>query len=288
MPADRQRGDPLCCCVVTSTATVDSHLETPRSTEPSRRSEVGPRRAAIVIALIGTGAAIVTAFVTTMSRTDAFELIALAAAAGLVAGLAGLGVLRLLRSASVAWQAAAISCTSAMAAMLGAWAGAQLMFLSSHDLAVLQILLLSGGTAACVLSLVLGDRWARGSVGLVDATRRLGSGQHPTVDGATTGSPELAAVARELALTSDKLTEARRRERLLEQSRRELIAWISHDLRDPVADIHGALDDLAGRVGDEHDDALARHVALVRKQAVHLEELLDDLIEVSTPSEPPS
>jgi len=53
-----------------------------------------------------------------------------------------------------------------------------------------------------------------------------------------TGVPmaaELAALSQELAATAAKLDASRQRERRLEQSRRELVAWVSHDLRTPLA-----------------------------------------------------
>ena len=49
---------------------------------------------------------------------------------------------------------------------------------------------------------------------------------------------ELTALADELVATSAKLAESREREQRIEESRRELVAWISHDLRTPLAGHH--------------------------------------------------
>ena len=46
---------------------------------------------------------------------------------------------------------------------------------------------------------------------------------------------EIRAVGGELARSSERLRASRERERQLEQSRRELVAWVSHDLRTPLA-----------------------------------------------------
>ena len=48
---------------------------------------------------------------------------------------------------------------------------------------------------------------------------------------------ELTALATELVATSANLAESRERERRIEESRRELVAWIAHDLRTPLAGI---------------------------------------------------
>ena len=80
--------------------------------------------------------------------------------------------------------------------------------------------------------------WAAGSSPAAGSSR---SPPAPSATAATSpprpvpATAELAALSRELAATSAKLAESRERERALETSRRELVAWISHDLRTPLA-----------------------------------------------------
>ncbi|HEX5095084.1 MAG TPA: HAMP domain-containing sensor histidine kinase, partial [Acidimicrobiia bacterium] len=72
--------------------------------------------------------------------------------------------------------------------------------------------------------------------------------------------------------------EARARERALESSRRELVAWISHDLRTPLSGLRAiaeALED--GVVGDD----APRYYALLREETERLSVLVDDLFELS-------
>ena len=64
------------------------------------------------------------------------------------------------------------------------------------------------------------------------------------------GPSELQALSAELARTSERLAESRQRETRLEESRRELISWVSHDLRTPLAGMRAmteALEDGHGR-----------------------------------------
>ncbi|MGH9027200.1 MAG: sensor histidine kinase, partial [Acidimicrobiia bacterium] len=101
----------------------------------------------------------------------------------------------------------------------------------------------------------------------------------PMVAGAD-GPAELDRLARELERTSARLDDARRRERALEQSRRELVAWVSHDLRTPLAGIRAmaeALED--GVVSDPQ--AVDRYHATLRVESERLSALVDDLFELS-------
>jgi signal transduction histidine kinase len=73
---------------------------------------------------------------------------------------------------------------------------------------------------------------------------------------------------------------AHQRERSLERSRRELVAWVSHDLRSPLASIRAlaeALED--GIAADDADQA--RYYRSIRQESERLTELVDDLFELS-------
>jgi signal transduction histidine kinase len=126
--------------------------------------------------------------------------------------------------------------------------------------------------------LLVGVRIGRANTALVEAARRLGSGE-PTValvDADRIG--ETARLARELEIADRRLAEARARERAVDASRRELVAWISHDLRTPLAGLRAiaeALED--GVVADDP----VRYYALLREETERLTSLVDDLFELS-------
>jgi signal transduction histidine kinase len=91
---------------------------------------------------------------------------------------------------------------------------------------------------------------------------------------------ELAALSRDLDASHQRLIESRDRERALEASRRELIAWVSHDLRTPLAGIRAmteALED--GIVADA--PTVSRYHAQIRTEADRLAGMVDDLFELS-------
>jgi signal transduction histidine kinase len=125
-------------------------------------------------------------------------------------------------------------------------------------------------------ALLLGRSVVADSRALTLAARSFGDGGDFA---APTGpaNAELAALSRELAATSAKLAESRDRERALESSRRELVAWISHDLRTPLAGLRAmseALED--GVAADPH-----RYLRQMRTEVERLNGMVGDLFELS-------
>ena len=79
--------------------------------------------------------------------------------------------------------------------------------------------------------------------------------------------------------------EAHEAERRAEGARRELVGWMSHDLRSPLAGIRAMTDALADGVvhrPDEVDDYLAR----IRRETVRMAEMVEDLFQLSRATSP--
>jgi signal transduction histidine kinase len=211
---------------------------------------------------------------------ETFELVLLAAGTAAVAAIAGALVLRALRRRSLGAQAAAVAVAAVVGVGVGAWFGARAMFLSEHDLWALGVMLVASGSVGVVTALVLGRRVGAASNALVDVARRIGDGdiRHSVPD---PGTPqELARLHHELELTSRRLDQARAREQTLDASRRELVAWVSHDLRTPLAGIRAIVEALEDGVVED-PDTVARYYATLRREADRLAELVDDLFELS-------
>ncbi len=90
-------------------------------------------------------------------------------------------------------------------------------------------------------------------------------------------SAEFRALADELVATSAKLAESREREHRIEESRRELVAWIAHDLRTPLAGIMS----MAEALEDELASDPQRYHRQMREQVTRLSAMVDDLFELS-------
>ncbi|CAN5537761.1 HAMP domain-containing sensor histidine kinase [soil metagenome] len=235
--------------------------------------------APLVAGIVGGGATALLAGVVRMTAAESWQLGAVAGASAAGAGLAGTLVLHLCRHRSIGAQAAVVALTSVVAVAIGAVTAAGRMFISSHDLSSLGVVLVASGTAGSVIALSLGQRVAAQSRSLGDAARRIGGGEPMSrLDGIAT--EELAALAHELDDMSERLSEARERERSLEASRRELVAWVSHDLRTPLAGIRAMAEALEDGVVTD-GATIARYHSALRVESDRLSGLVDDLFELS-------
>ncbi|MFJ8825229.1 sensor histidine kinase [Streptomyces sp. NPDC102467] len=204
-------------------------------------------------------------------------LIALYAFAGAAAtGLAGAVALRLLRRRSLTASLAVVSAVGVVAMLAGTLAVAWAMFLSPHDLTVVTTVVAMAAVVSLATALVLGRRVVARSRELAVAARSFGDGGDYTGPH-TPATAELEAVSRELAATSAKLAASRTRERALETSRRELVAWISHDLRTPLAGLRAMAEALEDGVATDP----GRYLAQMRTEVERLNGMVGDLFELS-------
>ncbi|MDT0306654.1 HAMP domain-containing sensor histidine kinase [Streptomyces sp. DSM 44917] len=204
-------------------------------------------------------------------------LIALYAAGGAAcAGAAGALALAAVRRRSVAVSLAVLIGATLGALLAGTLSVAWAMFLSAHDLAVVVTVLGVGAVAAGVTAALLG-RWVIGAHrSLAGAARLLGGGGAFAAPAGPMPA-ELAELARELAASDARLTAARERERALESSRRELVAWISHDLRSPLAGLRAMAEALEDGIAEDP----ARYHRRIRGEAERLSAMVGDLFELS-------
>ncbi|MFE0459511.1 sensor histidine kinase [Kitasatospora sp. NPDC058965] len=204
-------------------------------------------------------------------------LIALFAALGAgAAGLVGWPAVRQLRRRSVALSLFAVAVVTVAAMTAGTLAVAQAMFLSHHDLGVVITVTCMAAVVSLLTAAVLGRQVVAGSRALTLAARTVGSEDGFAAPHAPLGA-ELAELSAELAATSARLAESRQREQALESSRRELVAWISHDLRTPLAGLRAMAEALEDGVAEEP----ARYHARIRTEVDRLTGMVDDLFELS-------
>jgi signal transduction histidine kinase len=235
-----------------------------------------------VVALSGCALLLAVAWALGMSAADTRALALVAAGSASLAGAVGAAALVALRRHSMGVQVTVVALTALAAVGAGGFAAAEAMFISTHDLHSLAVVLVASGTVGVLAATVLGHRVARATLVLEAIARGMGDdfGAPANDTDPVPATEELAALSRELAETSARLDRARAQERALEASRRELVAWVSHDLRTPLAGIRAmaeALED--GIVSD--GETVARYHAAVRAETDRLTELVDDLFELS-------
>jgi signal transduction histidine kinase len=208
---------------------------------------------------------------------------------GAAGGLGALG-LWLVRGRSFALSLLIASLAPVVGVALAVLVSVREMFLSDHDSKVTLVTVLCSAVLAGLLSAVLGRRIAVGSRALGAELRELGAtydeGQ-PAADPPSSGAgpSELRSIAEELRLTRSRLQESRSREQALEASRRELVAFMSHDLRTPLAGLRALTEGLEDGVIADPQAALAR----MRVSVERMTGLVDDLFELSrlTAGSPP-
>jgi len=235
--------------------------------------------ASVVVLALGLGAAVGLAAHASMSASDAFDLVTVASGAAILVSALGWIVLRALRRQPIGVQALAIALTALAATVAGVVAAAHQMFISVHDLRVLLVVVVMSTAVAAGAALQLGRSIDKGARHVEELARRLGDGE-PVGDPLTGGPSELADLSRQLAQVSTRLAESRQRERALDSSRRELIAWVSHDLRSPLATIRAVAEALDDGIVDDAT-TVARYHHQIRQDAERLSVLVDDLFELS-------
>jgi signal transduction histidine kinase len=230
--------------------------------------------------VVGGAATFAVAEATAMSSSEAAELSGIAAAAAVAAALIGASVTHALRGRSFVAQIASASLVALFAAVIGVWAAARAMFVSDQELGALAVILVAATTVAAMAAVFMGRRIGGAIETLLGDVRTIGDGA-PKLHATRERLPvELARVRDELERSTTRLEELRQRERALDESRRELIAWVSHDLRTPLAGIRALAEALEDRVVNDPEMVARYHTAL-RVESDRLSALVDDLFELS-------
>lgn len=183
---------------------------------------------------------------------------------------------RLLRRASIVVQICLVVFATVAVLIAGVISAMNAMFISASNIEVLWYILAIASLMAIVVALVLGLGLSRYTSRLVRDTREIGLGK--TVAPERRMTSELTALATELQLTSEKLEQSRQREAAIEAARRELISWVSHDLRTPLASMKAMTEALEDGVVS---DVSGYHRKIIH-QADQMAVLVNDLLELST------
>jgi signal transduction histidine kinase len=207
------------------------------------------------------------------------EVAAYAAGAALLAGAVGVALLYALRGRSITILLTVVSAATVLATVAGIISITLRMLITDHDRSVTLTVTAIAGLVGLGVSLLLGHRLIAGSRALLDSVRRAGDGGR-FVPPERTLPAELHELAAGLAAAYDRLEAAHTRERALETSRRELVAWVSHDLRTPLAGLRAMAEALEDEVVTDAA-TVHRYHAQIRAESDRLAAMVDDLFELS-------
>ena len=180
------------------------------------------------------------------------------------------------RRRSVTWLVSSVAVTGT-AASAGALLGAvHSMLLPTSDSIELLLLTVGAGALALAGAALAARRITREHRAVAEGLAELAVGKLPA-GRARSFTRNTCSLQAQLQRTAAALAESRERERALERSRRELVAWVSHDLRTPLAGIRAMTEAL--------EDDLAADPQLYYKQmgiaVERLNGMVDDLFELS-------
>jgi len=163
--------------------------------------------------------------------------------------------------------------------LFNVWVTARLMFLNQHDLALGSLLLLFAGGISVAFGYFLSIAITGALEKLASGAERLSQGDFSTrVD--ISGKDEIARLAASFNHMSARLEQAAEAERALDEARRNLVAWASHDLRTPLTSLRVMIDALAdGVVADP--ETVSRYLRQSQNEITRLSTLIDDLFELA-------
>jgi signal transduction histidine kinase len=213
---------------------------------------------------------------------DMFTIVVITVAVCVGTALLGALALHLVRMRSLTWSIVVAALIPLLAVTASVVLNVQLMFISAHDSTAVSVALACATVIGVLVSFVLGRRVAVGSRRLTTALRDLGSvprqGEAARPEVSTSGQPgEIVALAGELAATRERLANAQQRARALEDSRRALVAFLSHDLRTPLAGLRALAEGLEDGVLEDRPAALRQ----MRQTVDRMTGLVGDLFELS-------
>lgn len=132
------------------------------------------------------------------------------------------------------------------------------------------------GAVTAAAAVTVGRRLAHDNAALLVAVAEVGEGRIPAEDGRRL-TAEVAVVRNELRATASALATTREREQSLESARRDLVSWVSHDLRTPLAGLRAMAEAL--------EDGVAEDPELYYKQiglsVERLNRMVEDLFDLS-------
>ena len=197
----------------------------------------------------------------------------------LVITIIGILLLRQLAARSVALMLTIVVGVSVVTAIAGVGVIAVRMLGSGAERDEILDLMAIAGLAGLVVALFVGQRITKASRALSAAVQGVGE-NGVYVAPQLTLPAELSALSDELTATHERLAQARSRERALEASRRELVAWVSHDLRTPLAGLRAMAEALEDQVVVDPREVSQYH-SQIRREVDRLTLMIDDLFELS-------
>lgn len=180
------------------------------------------------------------------------------------------------RRRSLSGVLASVVLTGTAASVGSVVGGIHVMLLPMHHEGTIVGVAVASGLLAAVGASAAARRLTRDNAVLREAVADVARGIVPDGGGRPL-TAELEHVRRELRETATQLAETRRREQALESARRELVSWVSHDLRTPLAGLRAMAEALEDGVAANPEQYYKR----IHAEVERLGGMVDDLFDLS-------
>ncbi len=187
-------------------------------------------------------------------------------------------VIRLMRSLHMSLMVSSI--LTVVILFVNVWAVALRMFITTHDFNLMTSLLIFSTVLALTFGLLHSRLLTRELHEIALAADRLGEANDLSTRLPLFGNDELAQLVASFNRMAERLREADQQKQATEQLRRDLVAWVSHDLRTPLTSLRAMNEALVdGVVSDPEQSAL--YLRDMNREINALSHLIDDMFELS-------
>jgi signal transduction histidine kinase len=233
----------------------------------------------LALVLLGAGGALLVAAALGMKASELAHLAGLLAPAVVVTVVAATLASSLLRRTSLRQRYLAIAAIGTVVALGNLFALTQAMFVSTRAATVLAVVLTYASAAglAAAFASARSSTWALDQV--TGTAQIIGDGDLSARVGPLKAGPELDLLAATIDQMADRLQALRDQEQRVEQTRRDLITAVSHDLRTPLGNLRAMVEAIDDEVVTDAP-TMRRYTADMRRAVGQLAALVNDLFEL--------
>ncbi len=183
------------------------------------------------------------------------------------------------RSPTLRWTLMGGYALAGLLIFFNVWLIARMMFASEHDLLLATVLLFFASGIAMLVGFFLSQTVTDRAAELNRAAQSIARGDL-AARAPEDGRDEMARLGRTFNEMAARLEEARQQQQAADVLRRDLIAWVGHDLRTPLTSIRAILEALADHVVED-PETVRRYLHTAQKDIRSLSVLIDDLFEMA-------
>ncbi len=180
---------------------------------------------------------------------------------------------------SLRWALLTVMLLTIMLIFLNVWITTKLMFISTIDFRIATMLFVFAGLVALVFGFLISNSMIESIRDMNRVATTLSEGDL-SVRMIVHGNDELAHFALTFNMMAERLMSMEKERLELEQTRKNLIAWTSHDLRTPLTAIRVMVEAMNDKVVVD-PATMTRYFANVQSEIENLSRLIDMLLEMA-------